>query len=190
MDAGGVHLWSKSDTTSIAKEGQFADLDGWIHSLNRVRGLHVVMLYICCGDLRLPWSFRIWRGSAQDLALQLVRQLPKEVLTRSRQAHFLGDAGFSSVKLLDALGLTFTVGMRADRQMTSGKKIREVTSQERHIELAAWKEWSCGCTGSGFLGLTRENLCNASSSLTAAGHRKPCEKQVADAGKLKPCSKP
>ena len=47
MDAGGVHLWSKSDTTSIAKEGQFADLDGWIHSLNRVRGLHVVMLYIC-----------------------------------------------------------------------------------------------------------------------------------------------
>ena len=60
-------------------------------------------------------------------------------MTRSRQVHFLGDAGFSSVKLLkglDALGLTFTVGMRADRQMLGGKKIRDVTSQERHIELA------------------------------------------------------
>ena len=131
------------DTTSIAKEGQFAGLDGWIHTLNRVRGLHVVMLYICCGDLRLPWSFRIWHGkgtpSPQDLALQLVRQLPREVLSRSRQVHFLGDAGFSSVKLLkglDALGLTFTVGMRADRQMTNGKKVRDITSQERHIELA------------------------------------------------------
>ena len=40
------------DTTSIAKEGVFAELDGWIYTLNTVRGLHVVMLYVCCGQLR------------------------------------------------------------------------------------------------------------------------------------------
>ena len=192
MDAGGVHLWSKSDTTSIAKEGQFADLDGWIHSLNRVRGLHVVMLYICCGDLRLPWRFRIWRGkgtpSAQDLALQLVRQLLKEVLTRSRQAHFLGDAGFSSVKLLDALGLTFTVGMRADRQMTSGKKIREVTSQERHIELAElegmelWLYWVwLPRAGEPLQRFVITNRRRTSKTVRKTGRRR---------WKLKPCSKP
>lgn len=134
------------DTTSIAKEGQFTELDGWIHTLNRVRGVHIVMLYLCCGDLRLPWSFRIWRGkgtpSPQDLALNLIRQLPKEVLVRSRQIHFLGDAGFSSAKLLsglDALGLKFTVGLRADRRMTDGTHVREVTSQERPIELTGLK---------------------------------------------------
>lgn len=134
------------DTTSIAKEGEFAQLDGWIHTLNRVRGLHVVMLYICCGDLRLPWSFRIWRGkgtpSPQDLALRMVRQLPQEIFSRARHVHFLGDAGFSSAALLkglDALGVAFTVGMRSDRQTTSGKKLHEILSQERQVELEGLK---------------------------------------------------
>ena len=142
------------DTTSIAKEGQFDGLDGWIHTLNHVHGVHIVMLYICCGELRLPWGFRIWRGkgtpSPQDLALRLVRQLPKEILSRSKHLHFLGDAGFSSVKLLKGLaelGFKFTVGIRGDRLTTKGHQLRERSCQELPVELkgleglSIWMYW-------------------------------------------------
>ncbi|WP_147363960.1 transposase [Deinococcus cavernae] len=130
------------DTTSIAKEGEFADLEGWIHTLNRVRGLHLVVLYVCCGELRLPWSFRIWRGKGQpspnDLALKLVQQLPKEVRNRTRQLHFLADSGFSSVALLKGLtqlGMPFSVGMRKNRQTVEGQALHEITSQQRRVHL-------------------------------------------------------
>lgn len=130
------------DTTSIAKEGEFAWLDDWIHRLNGVRGLHLVVLYLCCGDLRLPWSFRIWRGkgtaSPNDLALRLVRQVPLEIRARTQHIHFLADSGFSSINLLeglDALGLRFTVGMRRNRLTLEGQALCEMTSQERKVQL-------------------------------------------------------
>jgi hypothetical protein len=130
------------DTTSIAKEGKFAELAGWIHTLNGVRGLHLVVLYLCCGELRLPWSFRIWRGkgtpSPNDLALQLIRQLPPELLSRKAQLHVLADSGFSSIVLLNglsALGLTFSVGMKRSRQTVDGQALHEITSQQRRVQL-------------------------------------------------------
>lgn len=130
------------DTTSIAKEGEFTDLEGWIHTLNGVRGLHLVVVYICCGDLRLPWSFKIWRGKGQcspnDLALKLVQQLPPEIRRRSRQLHFLADSGFSSMALLTGLtqlGLKFSVGMRKNRQTVEGQALHEITSQQRYVQL-------------------------------------------------------
>ena len=130
------------DTTSIAKEGEFALLDDWIHTLNGVHGLHLVVLYICCGELRLPWSFRIWHGkgtlSPNDLALTLVRQVPLEIRARTRHLHFLADSGFSSINLLkglNALGLRFTVGMRRNRLTAEGQALCELTSQERNVQL-------------------------------------------------------
>lgn len=130
------------DTTSIAKEGVFAELDGWIHTLNGVRGLHVVLLYICCGDLRLPWGLKIWRGKAtpspSDLALRLVQQLPPEVRSRAKQVHLLADAGFGSTAFMSgvrALGLEFTVGVRADRLTVDGQHLKDITGQQRRVEL-------------------------------------------------------
>ncbi|WP_212648431.1 transposase [Deinococcus hopiensis] len=124
------------DTTSIAKEGVFAELDGWIHTLNGIRGLHVVMLYLCCGDLRLPWGFKIWSvlatPSRPDLALRLVQHLPRAIRSRAKQVHLLADAGFGGATFMAgirALGLEFTVGMRADRLTVSG--------QQRHHGAAA-----------------------------------------------------
>lgn len=142
------------DTTSIAKEGKFAGLDGWMHTLNGVRGLHVVMLYICCGTLRIPWSFKIWQGKAtpspQQLALRLIQQLPEVVLSRARHIHVLADSGFSSIPLLrglDELGLKFTVGMRANRLTASGQHLYDITRQGQRIQLAGledmnfWMYW-------------------------------------------------
>ena len=142
------------DTTSISKEGAFAELDGWIHTLNSVRGLHVVMLYVCCGDLRLPWGFKIWRGkgspSPTDLALRLVRQLPSEVRTRTKHVHLLADAGFSSQAFMHGvrnLGLDFTIGMRADRRTIEGQRLKDITRQQCPVTLAGlpdlqlWLYW-------------------------------------------------
>lgn len=142
------------DMTSIVKEGEFALLDGWIHTLHRVRGLHLVVLYLCCGDLRLPWGFRIWRGkgtpSPNDLALSLIRHLPVEILARSRQLHVLADSGFSSMALLsglDGLGVKFTVGMRKKRLTLQGQALHEITGQNRRVELQGlaglelWVSW-------------------------------------------------
>lgn len=142
------------DTTSIAKEGVFAELDGWIHTLNRVRGLHVVLLYLCCGDLRLPWGFKIWRGKAtsspSDLALRLVQQLPPTIRSRAKQVHLLADAGFGSAAFMSgvrALGLDFTVGMRADRLTVDGQRLKDITAQQRRVflrglsDLPLWLYW-------------------------------------------------
>lgn len=142
------------DTTSISKEGVFAELDGWIHTLNNVRGLHVVMLYVCCGELRLPWGFKIWRGkgtpSPTDLALRLVRQLPSAVRTRTKHVHLLADAGFSSQTFMHGvrnLGLDFTIGMRADRRTTQGQRLKDITRQQCPVtlsglpDLQVWLYW-------------------------------------------------
>lgn len=142
------------DTTSIGKEGEFALLDDWIHTLHRVRGLHLVVLYICCGELRLPWGFRIWHGkgtpSPNDLALSLIRNLPEEILARSRHLHVLADSGFSSMALLNGLhnlGIKFTVGMRKNRLTLEGQALHEITGQNRRIELQGlaglelWVSW-------------------------------------------------
>ena len=135
------------DATSIAKEGEFADLEGWIHTLNRVRGLYLVFFYVCCGDLRLPWSFRIWRGKGQpspnDLALKLVQQLPQEIRNRTRPLHFLADSGFSSAALLKGLtqlGMPFSVGMRKNRQTVEGQALHEITAQQRRVHLEGLPE--------------------------------------------------
>lgn len=130
------------DTTSIAKEGKFEGLEGWMHTLNSVRGVHIVLLYVCCGELRLPWSFAIWRGkgtpSPAELALRLVRQLPLEIRKQSKQVHLLADAGFGTenfIKGVVGLGLEATIGMRADRLTTEGKHLNELTMQEKRVQL-------------------------------------------------------
>ncbi|WP_084047392.1 transposase [Deinococcus hopiensis] len=119
-----------------------------------MRGLHVVMLYICCGDLRSPWGIKIWRGkgtpSPADLALRLVRQLPLEVRSRAKRVHLLADAGFGSAAFmsdLQALGLEFTVGMRADRLTVDGQRLKDITAQQRRVffqglsDLPLWLYW-------------------------------------------------
>ena len=130
------------DMTSIAKEGVFADLDGWIHTWHGVRGLHVVLLYVCCGDLRLPWGFKIWRGkgtlSPAELALRLVQQLPHDIRSRAKNVHLLADAGFGTACFMlgvAALGYEFTVGMRANRLTEDGQHLSDITRQQRRVRL-------------------------------------------------------
>jgi len=142
------------DLTSIAKEGRFEELGDWMHTLNSVHGIHVVLLYLCCGELRLPWSFLIWRGKGQpsptQLALKLLCGLPSEVRNSTKTIHLLADGGFSSKAFIQgviALKFTGFIGMRADRKTSTGQHLRDITTSGRKIELhdlpgvSLWVTW-------------------------------------------------
>lgn len=142
------------DLTSIAKEGRFPGLGDWMHTLNSVHGVHIVLLYLCCGELRLPWSFLIWRGKGQpsptQLALKLLHGLPADIRHSSKTIHLLADGGFSSKEFIQGvirLGFAGFVGMRGDRKTSSGQHLRDITTSGRKIELhdlpgvPLWVSW-------------------------------------------------
>lgn len=124
------------DLTTLEKSGRFEKL-GLVRVLNKKRGLHIVVMYLVAGPLRVPWSFRVWRGkgeaSASGLALKLLRQLPLPLLTRFRVL-VLADSGFGNLPFLEGvqkLGLDAVVGMRSDRCLEDGRRLEEVRSGER-----------------------------------------------------------
>ena len=90
------------DLTTLVKTGRFENL-GLVRIFNKKRGLHVVVMYLVAGPLRLPWAFRVWRGrgekSPAELAVRLLRSLPKGITKRFRVL-VLGDGGFSSIGFL------------------------------------------------------------------------------------------
>jgi hypothetical protein len=124
------------DLTTLEKAGRFQQFN-LVRILNRKRGLQVVMLYLVAGPLRVPWSFRIWRGkgeaSASMLALNLLRQLPT-ALTQRYEVLVLADGGFGNTLFLEGvrkLGLDAVVGMRNDRHLEDGRQLHEVRSGEQ-----------------------------------------------------------
>jgi hypothetical protein len=124
------------DLTTLEKAGRFADL-GLIRTLNKKRGLHLVLMYLVAGPLRIPWGWRVWRGkghrSACELAVTLLRTLPRS-LTRRFSVLVLADSGFGSIEFLEAvhtLGLDAVVGMRRDRRATDGRRVARIRSGER-----------------------------------------------------------
>jgi len=58
----------------VVVEKPFAKLLAWVgwtysHSQKRhVFGFHIVLLFWCTGDLRIPVSFRLWRPKREGLA--------------------------------------------------------------------------------------------------------------------------
>jgi len=130
------------DLTSLGKEGQFTALTGWMHTLNGVHGVHVVILFLCCGTFRLPWSFLIWRGKGQPspamLALKLLRRLPPEVHQGNRDIHVLVDAAFSSKPFIQGvvdLGFQGIIGIPGNRTTTTGVQLKALPKQGMEVEL-------------------------------------------------------
>lgn len=124
------------DLTTLEKTGHFTQFD-LVRILNKKRGIHVVMLYLVAGPLRVPWSFRVWRGkgeaSASWLALKLLRQLPRALCERF-EVLVLADGGFGNTLFLEGvkkLGLDAVVGMRCDRHLEDGRQLHEVRSGEQ-----------------------------------------------------------
>jgi hypothetical protein len=96
------------DLISLEKTGKFAALTDWIHAYNSVHGVHLVVLYLCCGPLRLPWAFQIWQGKGTptpaQLALKLLRTVPESLLTTKRKARLHADGGFERSPVSSEVG--------------------------------------------------------------------------------------
>jgi hypothetical protein len=133
-------LYASIDLTTLEKTGAFPELP--ISMLNGKRGLHLVVLYLTVGEVRIPWAFRVWRGkgapSPATLALKLLRTLPAW-LNQHFRVRVLTDAGFSSSPFLEgvaALKLEAVVGMRHDRKLKDGKQLHDLkrSGQRVHLE--------------------------------------------------------
>ena len=143
------------DMTSLPKEGKFEQLAPWIHHFNGVSGVHLVVLYLCHGSRRFPWSFLVWRGKGQpspaDLALRMLARLPDELVKRhSRVPLVLADAGFCSKAFIAGvvqLGLDLSVTIPGNRVTAEGRPIRQATRQRQGItlpglpDLQLWLYW-------------------------------------------------
>ncbi|WP_189093951.1 transposase, partial [Deinococcus ruber] len=105
----------------------------WIHTYNSVYGVHLVVLYMCCGPLRLPWAFQVWRGKGTatpaQLALKLLRTVPATLLKAKRTPRLHADGGFDSAEFIHgvlATGLDIVVGVRCTRKLEDGRRIQDV----------------------------------------------------------------
>jgi Transposase DDE domain len=130
------------DLTSLGKEGHFRALTDWVHTLNGVHGVHVVVLFLCCGSFRLPWPFLIWRGKGQPspaaLALKLLRGLPQEVRQGNKDIHVLADAAFSSKSFIQGvvtLGFKGFIGIPGNRTTADGTQLQHLNVQGLKVEL-------------------------------------------------------
>ena len=65
------------DLTTLEKRGKFKEFEHLISVYNGKRGLHIVVLYLVVGKLRIPWSFRVWRGKGTPSQAQLGLKLIK-----------------------------------------------------------------------------------------------------------------
>ena len=131
------------DLTSLDKAGKFEGLTGWLHGLNKHYGVHLVLLYICVGDFRFPWSFRIWKGKGSKsvtlLALDLIRTVPAS-LTQGREVWVYADGGFDAalfIRSVHACGFVCVVGTRKNRQTTERKPLSSYPFRTRTIQLPA-----------------------------------------------------
>ena len=124
--------------TGIDRRSHFTRKGGAVHRPHGleahpewgVHGVHVVILFLCCGTFRLPWSFLIWRGKGQPspamLALKLLRGLPPEVRQGNRDIHVLADAAFSSNPCIQGvveLGFQGFIGIPGNNGPDSFKRL-------------------------------------------------------------------
>ena len=144
------------DLTSLEKAGKFPGLSDWMHVLNAVHGVHLVVLYICCGDLKLPWAFQIWRGkgtsSPAALALKLLRTIPPVMLQGKRRPRLHADGGFESAEFIEGVlerEIDIVIGVRRNRTLANGTPIHALMTRGYKAQLQGLKptmyvSWACG----------------------------------------------
>jgi hypothetical protein len=122
------------DLTTLEKTGKFPGLP--LSTLNKVFGLHLIVLYLVVGDERYPWSFRIWKGKGSkytpvQLALQQIRCLPKW-MSEMFETRVMADGGFGTVDFImgcEKMKYPLFVTIRNDRKLTDGRSLSEIGSK-------------------------------------------------------------
>jgi hypothetical protein len=131
------------DLTTLEKVGKFQGLGRLVRVYNGKRGLHLVVLYVLVGRVRLPWSFRVYRGQGQrspiQLAQRLILSLP-HCLTQTYRIRILADTAFGSADFLQWVkarpGCNAVVGVSDDRRLaTLGQSVQSMTRQGSQVTL-------------------------------------------------------
>jgi hypothetical protein len=129
------------DLTSFEKTGKCQRFRQWLHYFHGCYGMHVVVVYLCCGQQRVPWSLALYRGkgstSPDQLSLTLIRQLPL-VLCKHYFVQVLADGGFASREFLvglRALGLAAIVGCSRTRKLKDGRQLRHLHHRGQGLRL-------------------------------------------------------
>jgi hypothetical protein len=128
------------DLTTLEKTGKFPNLP--LSILNKVWGLHIVVLYLSIGKETFPWSFLVWKGkgkgpSPAQLALQQIRHLPKW-MSEAFNIRVLVDGGFTSSEFLegcDWLNYPVIGTIRQDRNIVDGRKICDLEKKGEGVYL-------------------------------------------------------
>ncbi len=140
------------DLTSLEKVGKFKQFRHWMHYYHKCYGLHVVVLYLCCGRQRVPWSLAIYRGKGKtppaQLGLKLIRELP-EALHQFYDLQVLADGGFSSREFLvglKRLRIPAIVGCAGNRSLADGRNLKQLARRGQQLQLhnlpfPVWVSW-------------------------------------------------
>lgn len=117
------------DLTTLEKTGDFPALPVCV--LNKVKGLHIVVLYVCLAGYKYPFAYAIWKGkgkaSVSDLAIALVKQLQRR-LPKGFKIRLLADTAFGTTRLLEACearGIHAVTGIPRDRKTSDGHRLDE-----------------------------------------------------------------
>lgn len=127
------------DLVTLAKRGRFPALP--LSFFHGAWGLHLVVVYLVYGDLRLPWTYRLWRGKGEKalslLALRLLASLPPW-LPKAFRLLVVADAAFGALRFLAgarAMGPEVIVGMRRDRKTVGGLALSQPRRQGSRVYL-------------------------------------------------------
>ena len=147
------------DLVTLEKRGRFPHLP--LSFFHGKWGLHLVVLYLVCGDLRIPWAYRLkmfpwrgsrWRGKGEKalslLSLSLLASLPVW-MRRTFRIRVAADAAFGTAWFLFGvrrLGLETVVGMRRDRRLRGGGRLLDLRRQGSRVYLwrlsfPVWVAW-------------------------------------------------
>ncbi|BDG27754.1 hypothetical protein TthSNM66_23900 (plasmid) [Thermus thermophilus] len=138
------------DLVTLEKRGRFQALP--LSFFHGKWGLHLVVLYLVYGDLRVPWAYRLWRGKGEKglslLALSLLASLPLW-MRRAFRIRVAADAAFGTAWFLSGvrrLGFAAVVGMRRDRRLRGGGRLSDLRRQGSQVYLwglsfPVWVAW-------------------------------------------------
>ncbi|MGK0617278.1 transposase [Meiothermus cerbereus] len=127
------------DLVTLEKRGRFPHLP--LSFFHGQWGLHLVVLYLVYGDLRIPWAYRLWRGKGEKslslLALRLLSSLPPW-LKGAFRLRVVADTAFGTSRFLlgvRRMGLEAIVGVRRDRHLRGGGHLAQLRRQGGRVYL-------------------------------------------------------
>jgi hypothetical protein len=138
------------DLTTLEKTGDFPALP--VSVFNNVKGLHLIVLYVCIAGHRYPFCWALWKGKGRatlsDLTIALIKQLQR-ALPQGFKLRLLGDTAFGTTQVLEAcvkLGVHAVLGMTCDRVTSTGRPIQQMALRGtmvflRDCNVPVWVSW-------------------------------------------------